>query len=92
MSEASTKFEYEVRWLAYTTRSGSAEASVMTRRDTCCWCEYFDGGGAQRVQAARDGDRISGDCLSHRGARFEPMSNEQHHECFFAEEVRGRKG
>lgn len=57
---------------------------TQQNHETCAWCEYFDGGGLKRVEAARQGPAISGDCLSPSGARFEPMSDEKHPKCFVA--------
>lgn len=45
--------------------------------EQCINCEYFDIGG-QRIadHVRRTGESISGDCLSHIGAKFEPMSTD----------------
>lgn len=58
---------------------------TKTDERSCAWCEYFDGGGELRVALARTGPRLNGDCLSSRGAKFEPWSDEIHPGCFVPE-------
>ncbi len=43
---------------------------------TCAYCEYFDGGGARKVEHAREtGEVLHGDCLCSWGApNFETTS------------------
>lgn len=49
----------------------------MSASKTCCFCEYFDGGGLAAVNRARKGEeQIEGDCLNSHSPRFQTKSDD----------------
>lgn len=53
------------------------ELGRIIRNRTCIDCEYFDIGGLKiKNEVKESGIPRSGDCMSPKGHRFKPMSNE----------------
>lgn len=49
--------------------------TYATRERACVHCEYFDGGGARKVERAiASGEVLHGDCLNSLSPRFETTS------------------